>query len=36
MEIFNLNSSLDTSSALSGIYFWLLFGYLSSTVSCDI
>ena len=35
-EIFNLNSSLDTSSALSGIYLWLLFGYLSSTVSCDI
>jgi hypothetical protein len=31
-----LNQNFDARSALSGLYLWLLFGYLSSMVSCDM
>lgn len=30
------NSTFDTKTALSGFYLWLLFGFLSVSVSCDI
>ena len=39
MELFgNVFSSntFDTKTALSGLYLWLLFGYLSTMVSCDL
>jgi len=32
----NLSQNFDARSALSGLYLWLLFGYLSSMVSCDM
>jgi len=28
--------TFDTKTALSGLYLWLLFGYLSTMVSCDL
>jgi hypothetical protein len=31
-----LSKTFDTKTALSGLYLWLLFGYLSTMVSCDI
>lgn len=31
-----LSNTFDMSSALSGIYLWLLFGYLSVYVNCDL
>jgi hypothetical protein len=34
-EIFSSNT-FDTKTALSGLYLWLLFGYLSTMVSCDL
>ena len=30
------DSTFETKSALSGFYIWLLFGFLSISVSCDI
>lgn len=30
------DSAFDTKTALSGFYLWLLFGFLSVSVSCDI
>ena len=38
MDLLNIHisSNFDTRSALSGLYLWLLFGYLSSMVSCDM
>jgi hypothetical protein len=34
-SIFSENT-FDTKTALSGLYLWLLFGYLSTMVSCDL
>lgn len=31
-----LGNTFDTKTALAGLYLWLLFGFLSSMVSCDI
>ena len=31
-----INDLFDTRTALSGLYLWLLFGYLSSMISCDL
>ena len=31
-----LNDTFDTKFALTTLYLWLLFGYLSSMVSCDL
>jgi hypothetical protein len=38
MDLLNIkiNSNFDARNALSGLYLWLLFGYLSSMVSCDM
>ncbi len=30
------SDTFDTKAALSGLYLWLLFGYLSTMVSCDL
>lgn len=30
------SNTFDTKAALSGLYLWLLFGYLSTMVSCDL
>lgn len=32
----DININFDISTAISGLYLWLLFGYLSSMVSCDL
>lgn len=32
----SLSKTFDTKAALSGLYLWLLFGFLSTMVSCDI
>ena len=32
----DLRKTFDTKSALTGLYLWLLFGFLSTMVSCDI
>ena len=34
-DVFSSNT-FDTKTALSGLYLWLLFGYLSTMVSCDL
>jgi len=34
-EIFS-QGTFDTKTALSGLYLWLLFGFLSTMVSCDL
>jgi len=34
-DMFSSNT-FDTKTALSGLYLWLLFGYLSTMVSCDL
>jgi len=34
-SLFSANT-FDTKTALSGLYLWLLFGYLSTMVSCDL
>ena len=34
-DVFSPNT-FDTKTALSGLYLWLLFGYLSTMVSCDL
>lgn len=31
-----INDLFDSRSALTGLYLWLLFGYLSSMISCDL
>ena len=31
-----INDIFDSRSALTGLYLWLLFGYLSSMISCDL
>jgi len=31
-----INENFDARNALSGLYLWLLFGFLSSMVSCDM
>jgi uncharacterized protein with PQ loop repeat len=31
-----LNDTFDTKFAMTTVYLWLLFGYLSSMVSCDL
>lgn len=33
---FQINVNFDARNALAGLYLWLLFGYLSSMVSCDM
>jgi hypothetical protein len=35
-NIFDSSYIFDTSTALSGLYLWLLFGYSSRLLSCDI
>lgn len=32
----DLADTFDTSSALSSMYLWLLFGFLSSMINCDL
>jgi len=32
----NFENIFDTKTALSGLYLWLLFGFLSTMVNCDI
>ena len=32
----NIFDAGDTSDALTGLYLWLLFGFLSTMVNCDI
>jgi hypothetical protein len=34
-QIQSSSNSFDTSSALAGMYLWLLFGFFSSLLSCD-
>lgn len=31
-----LNSAFDSTSALAGIFLWILFGYLAKTLNCDL
>lgn len=31
-----LTSSFDTTNALSGMYLWLIFGYLAGMLNCDL
>ena len=35
-NIDEINNTFDTRSSLTGLYLWLLFGYLSSMVGCDL
>ena len=35
-EIFKIFNTFDVRFALVGIYLWLLFGFLSSMISCDV
>lgn len=32
----NIKETFDTSTALSNMYLWLLFGYLSTLLNCDL
>jgi hypothetical protein len=32
----DVKDTFDTSTALSSMYLWLLFGYLSSMINCDL
>lgn len=32
----DLSGTFDTTNALSGIYLWIIFGYLSTTLNCDL
>jgi hypothetical protein len=34
--IASLNDTFDTKLALTALYFWILFGYMNSMVSCDL
>lgn len=32
----DLSGTFDTTNALSGMYMWLIFGYLSQLINCDL
>jgi hypothetical protein len=32
----DLSGTFDTTNALSGIYLWIIFAYLSTTLNCDL
>jgi hypothetical protein len=36
IQLYNSFNMIDVRTAIAGLYLWLLFGFLSSIVSCDI
>lgn len=35
-DLNNLNETLDTTNALAGVVLWLVFGFMSTMINCDI
>lgn len=35
-KLFNFSNTFDTTNALSGMYLWLIFGFVSTIINCDL